>query len=257
MSIIHTQIKRSLKFDLSILTNIDISSKIILLFLLLFLYIFVGTVFSFDPLSVEFQKTSYESGSVKTAKGIAFLCTKDHVHIKVYYPLNQIMDINANVMKIFYPDDNIAMKIISDSPFSLPLIQAFVATFSENFGLSDLGFCIDRSYSKEDTLYTIWKPPKALKQEIKEFTIAFLKDHIVFTRLKNNKDMTRTSIFENYHTVGSISYPAKVTTRELYKGKENGKDVILYSNLKFESELPSEVCHFTFPDSTKVQEIHW
>jgi hypothetical protein len=225
-------------------------------FLLLTLPIITVYSQTLKTINLEFTRTTEYENTKEIVKGnIYYDGTKTTV--KTIEPLSQWMILEENKILLYYPDEEQAIRIKSKNPTNLPFFQTFVGVVKEDYGLSELGFKLEESEIKGDTLFFYWSPPENAQKFLSQITLALENNKIVFTEVKDPHGKTAGKIiYENHFLYGTTNFPLEITTIK-YSKTDTIIEKIVYSNPVFDKPLPPQVVNFNIPKEIKIKELEW
>jgi hypothetical protein len=229
-------------------------------------------------INVRFKRVVAKPSSTELAAGAIFFRSPNRVLLRVdsaatldrtvadptdpaldtlLRPLNQWMWFRDSSLLIFYPDEGRAFDIRSPSPFLLPFFQAFVGIVQEDFGLARLGFVLDKSENRGETLLTHWLPPKELQKQLSEIRLALVDDRLTSaeTRDARGKPLVRTD-YGGYVEHDGAWFPLSVASFEYGKSGTTHEQVS-YADPRFNLELPDSILNFELPAGTKLDTVRW
>lgn len=233
-------------------------------FLLFFLVqnVFIQTDLSaqtINTIAVGFTKTTEKGSSKEVVKGNLYYLTSKDIVLKVVEPVTQWIVFKERTMLIYYPDEKTAFQFKSKNPFFLPSSQMFIGTVQKDIGLllSGIGFNLVRNEVKQDMLLTYWEPPQSSKKILGNIVIGLNNNMLALIKIYNPKgELVSEITYRNYFKHGVWSFPMEVISVQHRKGGYITEKVI-FSNPKFNAELPEEVINFNLPVNIKVKEIEW
>ncbi|MDP8207508.1 MAG: hypothetical protein P9L92_12645 [Candidatus Electryonea clarkiae] len=211
-----------------------------------------------NTLTIDFVRNVKHHDVSESQSGTIFFEYPDKMLVKTKMPILQWMIFESNSLLIYYPDEQKIIKINTKNPTTLPFFQAFQAVSKSDFGLSEVGFSLQNSGIKNDTLEMTWIPPSELKKHISLVTIKLAADKIVSsvtrdTRGRNISD-TRYSDHVNH---GGQYFPLTIITKIYESNKISYSEEIKFSNPVFNSELPDDIINFELPADIIPHEIEW
>ncbi|MBN1350543.1 hypothetical protein JXJ21_14095 [candidate division KSB1 bacterium] len=211
---------------------------------------------SFRTIQIEFTRILSQSNSEEIFEGKIFYDGKRSI-LTIQKPLNQWMILEGSTTLIYYPDRAKAIKITSQNPASLPFFQAFVGLITEDWGLSQLGYTIEKNDIHADTLLVYWKPPTNAEKLLGRFIIALVDNKVVLTQLFNakNQSIVKTT-FRKHIRHRTQSFPLEVKSILNDQGKTI-TEVITYANPVFDQLLPEKYANFQLPADIEIREIEW
>lgn len=143
------------------------------------------------------------------------------------------------------------------STVTFPFFQAFLGTINEDFGLSQLGFSLIDNKMLDDTLITIWAPPKAAADEIGGFTLSHLGDKIVCAELFNgNGSIISSSIFADHVQYKTYHFPCEMTTYR-YTNIDTTREHIVFLNPQFNVDIADTMINFRPPVDVEIERVEW
>ena len=231
-----------------------------LLALLVFLLTFGSATTGFQPpetLSLKFERKVVQGDSEDIVKGISYYQAPQKLFIDVQEPINQIMIIENDVMLIYYPVEKKAFRIKARGPIPMPFIQTILSFMKDDYGLTEMGYTLDKHETKDNTLYTYWKPPRDLKKHLGKFVLGTTKGVLVYAEARTSKDKPAVKSFYSKHTeLSGRPFPLKAHS-EIYNGSNRVDEYVTYSDVKLNVSLPDNVVNFKLPDTIPVKEVEW
>ena len=220
------------------------------------LLVMLVTLLTINTLSARFERELATPLSKEVVKGTLYYQTSKTV-LEINEPLHQIMTFSGNTMTIFYPEEGKAFRIKAKNPISIPFVQGFVQVIEEDYGLGELGYKLTRHEPRGDTLYTYWSPPPKQKKVLGMFTLAMVKEKLVYAEAQtpDGEPAVRSS-YRNYAELNGKSFPLEIYS-EIYSKSGLSTESVTYSDVQFNLPLPERILNFTIPDSVSVKEIQW
>ncbi len=157
-------------------------------------------------------------------------------------------------MTIYYPDRNIGFYIIGNGPQLVPLVPGIMAALSADYGLSGLGFILEKQHIEGDTLNTEWRYNRA-DVDLGKFTLLSTYDRLVkvIYSMPGEKGEILTYISE-YTDISGIEFPMRILTEHRKDGVIDYGDLRL-SNFAIDVDIPDEVLHFKIPEDAEMEYV--
>ncbi len=181
------------------------------------------------------------------------------VVVEVSEPLVQIMIVKDKALEIYYPVEKQAFRFISDGKIPLPFIEAILQTTQPEYGLTLLGYSLDKHEIKGDVLYTYWVPPEKEKERLGTVIMGMRNDLLISMEVRNpDGNLAAKSVYEQHIKLGTNHIPMAVTA-SVYAPQSAllQHERIIYSNPRMNEEPLNPILNFTIPESVKVREIKW
>ncbi len=229
-------------------------------FLLTFLLCTVLDAAPLKSLSMDFTRELTENNkTVRTTGFLHYNVKTARVVVEVTEPLKQIMIVKDNVLEIYYPVEQQAFRFISQGRVSLPFVESIIQSTQAEYGLTAVGYSLERHEIVHDVLYTYWTPPKKAKDKIGAVILGLRDDRLLSTEVKNPKgDTIANSQYQNHNIVGMNFIPMTVTSKTYGANSEVFQhERIAYSNPRSNAETPSPMLNFTIPESVQVKVVKW
>ncbi len=211
-------------------------------------------------LSLDFTRELTEKGTTETTSGTLHYDAKaKRVVVEVTEPLSQIMLVKGKVLEIYYPVEKQAFRFISEGRIPLPFVEAIIQSTQAEYGLTAMGYSLDRHDVKDAVLYTYWKPPEKAKDKLGEVLLGMREDRLISAEVKNpDGRLAATSHYQHHSKLGDTYIPMEVSAT-LYAGKSEPvqRERILYSHPQVNAAPPHPILTFTLPASVKVTEVKW
>lgn len=207
-------------------------------------------------LSLDFARTVQQNGRSEATGGRIYY-DGQKITLEVREPLQQWMILQGNEILLYYPVEKRAIRLKSENPAALPFFHAFIGVVKENYGLAELGYTLQKSFIKADTLFAVWAPPRELQKSVSQVVVAVQKDKIIFseTRDAQGKIVARAD-YQNHFRHRAQYFPLHITIAQNSEQTAIREDVV-YSNPVFDQPLPPLVVNFKIPDHIKIEEIEW
>lgn len=215
---------------------------------------------SLKTLSLEFTRELTENGKTEHIAGTLHYDVKaSRVVVAVTKPLKQIMIAKGNILEIYYPEQKQAFRFISEGQIPLPLIETIIQSTQAEYGLTALGYTLDKHDVIDKVLYTYWAPPEKAKDKLGAIILGIRKDRLISTEVKNPDGyIIARTLYQNHSEIGVNYIPMKVISSTYGEKSEVLKnEQIDYSNPQVNVEPPNPILNFTIPESVEVKETKW
>ena len=228
--------------------------------LLIFLPVDVLYAASLKTLSLEFRRELTENGKTEHIAGTLHYDVKAaRVVVAVTKPVKQIMVVKDNVLEIYYPVEKQAFRFISEGRVPLPFVESIIQTTQAEYGLTAIGYTLDKHDVVEEVLYTYWKPPEKAKDTLGSVILGMHNDRLISAEVKNPEGyIIGRSRYQNHSKIG-INYIPMAVTSSTYDAKSEviQHEQIVYSNPAVNTKTPNPMLNFTIPESVEVKESKW
>jgi len=212
---------------------------------------------AFKCLGADFEKINTERAVSDTTRGKIYFQLPSTMHIKVEYPVNQLLTYDKDKFLIYYPESEQAFALYSSNPMNIPFFSSIISVVKEDFGLSDLGFTMSSNVIKGDTLVAEWAPPEALKPVISKIRITYDKQKLILSQTFDAKNqMVVYTAYENHFEYKGYYFPLSVTTHQII-GTSDNIEQIIYTNPQFELDFPKIARQFKIPKEVQIKELNW
>ncbi|MDE0401635.1 MAG: hypothetical protein OXL96_27895 [Candidatus Poribacteria bacterium] len=232
-------------------------------FIILFLIFLLVDVLYAAPLktlSLEFTRELTENGKTEHIAGTLHYDVKAaRVVVEVTKPVKQIMVVKDNVLEIYYPVEKQAFRFISEGRVPLPFVESIIQTTQAEYGLTAIGYTLDKHDVVEEVLYTYWKPPEKAKDTLGNVILGMHNDRLISAEVKNPEGyIIGRSRYQNHSKIG-INYIPMAVTSSTYDAKSEviQREEIAYSNPEVNAKTPNPMLNFTIPESVEVKESKW
>ena len=201
----------------------------------------------------ENDKTEYITGTlhydVKTAR----------VVVEVNQPLQQLMIVKDNVLEIYYPIDKQAFRFISEGRVPLPFVESIIQSTQAEYGLTAIGYTLDKHDVVDEVLYTYWAPPKEAEGKLGPIILGMRDDRLTSTEVQNPKGhIIGRSRYEDHSKIGTSYIPMTITSSMFgEKSEVLQREKIVYSSPEINAETSKAMLNFVIPESVEVKEIKW
>lgn len=236
------------------------NSLFFIILLLIFLLVDVLYAAPLKTLSLEFTRELTENGKTEHIAGTLHYDVKAaRVVVEVTKPVKQIMVVKDNVLEIYYPVEQQAFRFISEGRVPLPFVESIIQTTQAEYGLTAIGYTLDKHDVIEEVLYTYWKPPEKAKDTLGNVILGMHNDRLISAEVKNPEGyIIGRSRYQNHSKIGINYIPMEVTSSTYgEKSEVLQQEKIVYSNPQTNIETPNPILNFTIPESIEVKEIKW
>ena len=211
-------------------------------------------------LSLEFRRELTENGKTEHIAGtLHYDVQASRVVVEITEPIKQIMIANRNILEIYYPEQKQAFRFISEGQIPLPLIETIIQATQAEYGLTTLGYTLDKHDVIDEVLYTYWAPPEKAKDTLGAVILGIRKDRLISAEVKNPDGyiVTRT-LYQNHSEIG-VNYIPMTVISSTYSEKSEvlQNEQIDYSNPQVNIEPPNPILNFRIPKSVEVKESKW
>lgn len=211
-------------------------------------------------LSLDFTRELTENDKTEHIIGtLHYDAKKARVVVEVTKPLKQIMVVKDKVLEIYYPEEKQAFRFISEGRIPLPFVESIIQTTQAEYGLTAIGYTLDKHDVAEEVLYTYWKPPEKAKEQLGTIILGMRGDKLISAEVKNPRGhIIGRSLYQNHSKIGTNYIPMKATSNTYGAKSEVLKfEKIVYSNPQVNAETPNPILNFTIPESVKVKVVKW
>ena len=211
-------------------------------------------------LSLDYTRELTENNKTDTTAGSLHYNVKAaRVVVEVTEPLKQIMIVKNKVLEIYYPVERQAFRFISEVRVSPPFVESIIQSTQAEYGLTAIGYSLDKHEIADDVLYTYWTPPEKANDKLGAVILGMRGDRLVSTEVKNpDGDIIARLDYQNHSKIGINFIPMTVTS-STYGAKSEvlQHERIVYSNPQANADPPNPMIKFTIPESVKVKVVKW
>ncbi len=211
-------------------------------------------------LSLDFTRELTENGKTEHIAGTLHYDVKTaRVVVEVTKPLKQIMVVKDNVLEIYYPVEKQAFRFVSDGRIPLPFIESILQSTQAEYGLTAIGYTLDKHDVVDKVLYTYWEPPEKAKEQLGTVILGMRGDKLISAEAKNPKGhIIARSLYQNHSKIGIHYIPMKVTS-SMYGAKSEllQFEKINYSNPQVNVKTQNPLLNYRIPESVKVKVVKW
>lgn len=229
---------------------------------LLFTLLFVSVLYAapLKTLSLDFKRELTENSKTEHIAGILHYDVKAaRVVVEVTQPVKQIMVVKGKTLEIYYPIEKQAFRFISKGRIPLPFVESIIQSTQAEYGLTAIGYSLEKHDIVDKVLYTYWAPPEKAKEKLGTVILGMQNDRLISAEVKNPKGhIIARSHYQDHSRIGINYIPMKVTS-SAYGAKSEvlQSEYILYSNPQVNVDSPNPMLNFTIPESVEVKEIKW
>ena len=182
-------------------------SLIVVLFLIL-----IANVLHAAPLktlSLDFTRELTENDKIEHIAGTLHYDVKAaRVVVEVTKPLKQIMVVKDKVLEIYYPTEKQAFRFISEGRVPLPFIESIIQSTQAEYGLTAIGYTLNKHDVVDKVLYTHWLPPEKAKDKLGTVILGMRDDRLISAEIKNPEGyIIGRSHYQNHIKIGGQLYP--------------------------------------------------
>jgi len=211
-----------------------------------------------QTLSLDFQRITEETGKPKeVVSGHLYFQQPFWMYVDVVSPVHQIMLSEKRQLLIYYPKEKNAFRIRTKKDNPPIFVQGLLASLKEDYGLEKMGYKLTAHKTLEDTLVTIWSPPKDKAKVLGQFVLKIANNRLVEASTQSANGKTKTiSTYRQYVKIGRFSLPQVITTitDDSWHRK---KEVLSYRNIRLNISIPDSLLKFTLPKTIPVKELKW
>ena len=215
---------------------------------------------SLKTLSLDFTRELTENNKTEHIAGtLHYDVQAARVVIEVTQPRRQIMVVKNNMLEIYYPIKKQAFRFTSQGRIPLPFVESIIQSTQAEYGLTAIGYSLDKHDVVDGVLYTYWAPPKKTEDKLGPIILGMHNDRLISAEIKNPKGhIVARSHYQDHNKIG-INYIPMVVTSSTYDEKSHllQHEQIVYSNPQVNVEKPNAMLNFTMPESVEVKEIKW
>ena len=215
---------------------------------------------SLKTLSLEFTRELTENGKTEHIAGTLHYDVKAaRVVVEVIEPIKQIMIVKDKILEIYYPEQQQAFRFISEGRIPLPFVESITQSTQAEYGLTAIGYSLDKHDVVDKVLYTHWKPPEKAKDSLGVVILGMRDDRLISAEIKNPVGyVIGRSRYQNHKKIGINYIPMTVTSSTFgEKSEVLQQEHIVYNNPQVNVEIPNPILNFTIPKSVEVKEVKW
>ena len=230
------------------------------LLLLIFVLIDVLHAAPLKTLALDFTRELTENGKTEEIAGTLHYDVKTaRVVVEVTKPVKQIMVVKDKVLEIYYPAEKQAFRFISEGRIPLPFIESIIQSTQAEYGLTAIGYTLDKHEVIDSVLYTHWKPPEKAKDTLGSVILGMHDDRLISAEIKNPAGyLIGRSRYQNHRKIGINHIPMTVISSTYgEKSEVLQREQIDYSNPQVNIETSNPILNFTIPKSVEVKEVKW
>ena len=211
-------------------------------------------------LSFDFKRELTEKGKIETTAGTLHYDVQGaRVVVEITQPLKQIMIVKHKVLEIYYPVEKQAFRFTSEGRIPLPFVETIIQSTQAEYGLTAIGYTLDKHDVVDEVLYTYWAPPKEAKDKLGPVILGMRDDRLISVEVKNPKGhIIGRSRYEDHSKIGANYIPMTITSN-VYGEKSEALqyEKVVYSNPQVNTQHTKTILNFTVPESVEVKEIKW
>jgi len=202
-----------------------------------------------ESFTFNFTRVQESVNALDTLSGIAFFFYgKLYLHVR--HPINQIFFVDGNKIKIYYPENKTGYRIMSGTPFDLPIVNSLLASLEDDYGLAQIGFEIRSTSVLGDTLVTNWE--HSTGSDAGTFDVFYRNDIIVKARF-NAPSVSLETVLKNHKTYNGYVIPTTIKTRHSAI-RDSVTETLYVDGLFINPYIPESILNFEFPDEAVIEE---
>lgn len=233
-------------------------------FATLFLFLFLLTLSlhaaPLKTLSLDFTRELTEDGKTERIAGtLHYDVNTARVVVEVTKPIKQMMVVKENVLEIYYPIEKQAFRFIAEGRIPLPFIESIIQSTQAEYGLTAIGYSLDKHDIVDKVLWTHWKPPEKAKEQLGTIILGMRDDKLISAEVKDPKGhIIARSLYQNHKKIGIYYIPMTVTSSSYgTKSEVLQREKIIYSNPQVNAKPQNPMFNFTIPESVKIKVVKW
>ncbi len=211
-------------------------------------------------LSLDFTRELTENNKTEHIAGtLHYDVNTARVVVEVTKPIQQIMVVKENTLEVYYPIEKQAFRFIAEGRIPLPFIESIIQSTQAEYGLTAIGYTLDKHDIIDKVLYTYWKPPEKSKEQLGTVILGMRDDKLISAEVKDPKGhIIARSLYQKHSKIGIHSIPMTVTSSTYGpKSEVLQREKIVYNNPQVNTEPQNPILNFTIPESVKIKEIKW
>ena len=213
-----------------------------------------------ETYNISFERSVVENDMIMDSYSGNLFSNNEFVFVDISSPIKQNFIIRDNNTILFYPEENKAITLKSNTISILPFFYTLKAFSVEDFGLSEKGYILDSThfFSDEKTITSYWTPPKELQENIYKLELLIEQNNIVDVKYLNKDGVLVSSIqFLKIKEYNKILLPSEI----IFTGKNSIggliTETIIFNKIIINAPLPKEVIEFKLPDNIEIEEVEW
>ena len=211
-------------------------------------------------LSLDFTRELTENNKTETTVGtLHYDAEAARVIVEVAEPLEQIMIVKDKVLEIYYPVEKQAFRFISEGRIPFPFVNSIFQSTQAEYGLTAIGYSLDKHEIADDVLYTYWAPPEKAEDKLGTIILGTRDSRCIFAEVKTpNGHLAAKSLYQNHTKLGNSYIPMEVVSR-LYSPQSEvlEHERVVYRDPQLNVQPPNPILQFEIPKSVAVKEVKW
>jgi len=236
------------------------TSKLTSLLLLISLLCTMLHAAPLKTLSLDFARELTENNKKETTVGALHYDVKAaRIVVEVRRPVKQIMIVQDKVLEIYYPVENKAFRFIAKGRIPLPFVESIIQSTQAEYGLTAIGYSLDRHEIADGVLYTYWVPPEKAKDKLGIIILGSRDSRLISAEVKTpDSKLNAKSFYRKHAKLGDSHIPMEVASSIYGPNSEILEhERVVYSNPQLNAQPPAPILQFEIPKSVKVKEIQW
>jgi len=223
----------------------------------MFFLLFFQVELPFKTLIVQFSRETIGTSEQSNSRGEILFDRSGKLVVNVKDPIRQIMIFEGKNLVIYYPVEKKAFRITAQTPFSLPVVSALMGSLYPNYGLDTMGYRLEKTEKKGDTLVSYWQPPSHVRNILGTFMLVEHQRKLIYAESKRaDGTLATVARFDKYVRVNNMLLALQVEAQhiskdDIYIEKTN------FDNPQFNKNLPDSLINFRIPSGIAVRELVW
>lgn len=222
---------------------------------LLFLVICGFSMFGVDRLMLHMKSQSLQGGKTAILHADLYYQALDGKLItRMDSPLNKVMITNQHgELTIFDPEENSVYRAQGlEYSSENNLIFFFLSGKTQDLGLRDMGFNVDKTEFRDGLLITQWVPPGALSHLFSHIEIVH-EDHLPIYAAYYNAggEMIKRVYYSDFEIFSDIILPLTVTEFNYLPDGDSIVNRVKFSDVRINRQAVSSWFEFEIPDDAR------
>ncbi len=213
------------------------------------------SMFGVDRIMLRMESQSLQAGKTATLHADLYYQALDGKLItRLDAPINKVMITNRQgELTVYDPDDQTVYRTQGlEYSSENNLIFFFLTGKTQDLGLRDMGFSLDRTEFKDGLLITKWVPPGALTHLFSHIELVH-EDHLPIygAYYDAGGSMVKKVFYSNFEIYSDIVLPLTVTEFNYLPGGDSIVNRVRFTDVRINRQAVSSWFDFEIPDDAR------
>jgi hypothetical protein len=205
-----------------------------------------------------FEQHTEGTRGVETKRGTFFFNVSGAVHIVTSSPSVQHVHILGKEMTLYYPREQKAYVIRSQNAIEPPILSPLLLATTPDFGLSSLGYSLERDRVQHDTVMTFWVSKDDESNIRSEAVITASRGRTLRIDVRDSATASNLRLqFENFVKMPNGRWLPLQLKSQKQAGDQQQLETTSLSEVRFNQSEPDSIRNFALPSGITPQQMQW